>query len=294
MELRHLRYFVAVAGEKNFTRAAELLGLQQPPLSQQIRQLENELGSPLFVRLTRGVELTEAGKGFLQDAQAILAQVEMAKIRVERIGRGEVGQIRLGVAGATYFQPRVTEVILAFREACPDVRLLPVQSNTSQLIGKLAEGEVDVAFVRPPVEMAQGWVLQPLVEEDMLLVLPGGHELARQPEVALTDVAADNIILFPREISPGLYDNVMAAFHLQGISPRLGQEAPQIMSIVPMVAAGFGVALVPRSVSQIKVEGVVYLPVKGGGPQAPISLAYPAEGVSAVVQQFVEVARGML
>jgi len=195
MDLRHLRYFVAVAEERHFTRAAERLGIKQPPLSLQIKQLERELGTPLFRRLTRGVELTEPGTLLLNEARQILEQVERTKANVQRRARGETGRIRVGFAGATYFQPRVPGLIQAFRKRYPNVLLLPVQSNTPQLVEALRSGSVDVAFVRPPLGDGDGIAVHPLVEEPMRIVLPSKHS-PRALRVA-RHFGARNVYTFP-------------------------------------------------------------------------------------------------
>ena len=192
MELRHLRYFVAVAEELHFTRAAERLGIQQPPLSLQIRQLEQEIGTPLFYRLTRGVELTEAGALLLEDAHRILDQVERTKARVQSRARGETGRIQVGFAGATYVQPLVLDIIRSYRESYPDVALLPEQSNTPNLIDGLRNGTIDVAFVRPPISDSEGIAVQSLVDEPSGLTvmapaprsaLPIGGKITPRPSV---------------------------------------------------------------------------------------------------------------
>src|SRR5258708_19379013 len=155
-DLRHLRYSVAVAEERHFTRAAERLGIKQPPLSLQIKQLEQELGTLLFRRLTRGVELTEPGTLLLDETRQILEQVERTKADVRNRARGETGHIRVGFAGATYFQPRVPGLVQTYRRRYPDVLLSPVQSNTPHLVEALRNGSVDVAFVRPPLGDGEG------------------------------------------------------------------------------------------------------------------------------------------
>jgi len=290
MELRHLRYFLAVAEERHFTRAAERVGIQQPPLSLQIKQLEEELGTPLFVRQSRGVELTEAGAAFVEEARAILEQVEQAKTHIQRLSRGEAGRIRIGFAGATYFEPTAPALIRDYRARYPDVQLQPEQSNTAELVQALIDGTVDAAFVHTPIGTAPGLECLPLVDEEMLLALPANHALADQAVVPLAALANDNFILLPREISPGLYDRLIAAFQQAGFTPKLGLTAPQIISIVPMVAAGFGVSLVPRAVSQIDTPGVRYLPIAGQAPRAPIGLAYRVDAGSAALRRFVEAA----
>ena len=291
MELRHLRYFVAVAEELHFTRAAERLGIKQPPLSSQIRQLEHEMGAPLFHRLTRGVELTEAGALLLIEARQILDQVEQTKAGVQSRARGETGHIHLGFAGATYFQPLVPAVIRAYREHYPSVVLSPEQSNTPQLVAGLRSGEIDIAFVRPPISDDEGLAIEPLVEEPMLIVLPASHPRAGDHSMPLEALARETLILFPRAIGPGLYDAVIASCQRAGFSPKLGQEAPQISSIVHMVAAGFGVSIVPQSIKQIHAEGIVFLGIDGDAPRTPISLAYRQDDHSTVVRNFVALVR---
>ncbi len=291
MDLRHLRYFVAVAEELHFTRAAERLGIQQPPLSLQIRQLEEELGTKLFHRLTRGVELTEAGMLLLEDARRILDQVERTKASIQSRARGETGRIQLGFAGATYFQPRVPGLILAYRKLYPNVLLTPVQSNTPNLIEALRNGSLDAAFVRPPLSDGEGIALQPLTEEPMRIVLPAQHAQARSASVPLAALAREIFILFPRAIGPGLYDSIIAACQLAGFSPMLGQEAPQISSIVHLVAAGFGISIVPQSLEQIHADGIVFTSIRGEAPRAPISLAARKDNRAVTVKNFLTVAR---
>ncbi|QHE93133.1 LysR family transcriptional regulator [Pandoraea fibrosis] len=287
MELRHLQYFIAVAEERHFTRAAARVGIQQPPLSLQIRQLEAELGGPLFVRLPRDVVLTALGEAFLPEARQILERVERVKRRMHQMSRGEAGQIRIGFAGATYFEPRIPAWIRDFRARYPDVQLHPQQSNTASLLTALENEAIDAAFVRTPFDVPPGIVSMPVVDEPMMLVLPLGHPMCAHEHVPLAALAQDEFILLPREISPALYDRTIAACEAAGFRPKLGQEAPQITSIVPMVAAGFGVSLVPASVSQIRTPGMGFWPIDGEVPHAPISLAYRADHRSAALDRFI-------
>jgi DNA-binding transcriptional LysR family regulator len=292
MDLRHLRYFVAVAEERHFTRAAERLGIKQPPLSLQIKQLEQELGTPLFRRLTRGVELTESGTLLLDEARQILDQVERTKANVQNRARGETGHIRVGFVGVTYFHPRVPELIQTYRERYPGVLLSPVQGNTSDLMVKAVQaGSVDVAFVRLPLEPNEAVTIHPLVDETMRIVLPSYHPQARMRSVSLATLAQEKLILFPRAIGPGLYDSVIASCQRAGFSPILGEEGIQISSIISLVAAGFGISIVPRSIEQLHADGIVYVPIKGEAPRAPISLAVRKDNRSAVIRNFVALAR---
>src|SRR5689334_12574045 len=177
MELRHLRYFVAVAEEGHVTRAAERLGIQQPPLSLQIRALEREVGTPLFRRKPRGMELTAAGKAFLTDATAILEHVDHAFATTRRTARGEQGRIAIGFTSSAPFHPFVPRVIRAFREAYPLVALSLDESGTTELIDDLRHERVDAAFIRTPVADPMGITVNPLLEEAMLVALPATHAL---------------------------------------------------------------------------------------------------------------------
>lgn len=291
MELRHLRYFVAVAEELHFTRAAERLGIKQPPLSLQIRHLEREVGTPLFRRLKRGIELTETGGVLLEEARRILDQVERTKAGVQSHARGAAGRIHLGFAGATYVHRLVIAIILAYRERYPGVDLLPEQSNTARLVAGLRSAEIDVAFVRPPIIDPEGLSLEPLVDEPMMIVLPESHVRARDRSMPLVALAPEPMILFPRAIGPGFYDTIIASCHRAGFSPKLGQEASQTVSIAHMVAAGFGVSIVPQSLQQIRAEGVAYLRIEGEAPRALVSLAYRRSDRSPVVRNFVVLAQ---
>jgi DNA-binding transcriptional LysR family regulator len=185
----------------------------------------------------------------------------------------------------------VPGLIQAYRERYPDVLLLPVQSNTPHLVEALRNGSVDVAFVRPPLGDGDGLTVHPLVQEPMRIVLPSKHPKARERSVSLAALAHETFILFPRAIGPGLHDSIIASCQRAGFSPILGQEAPQISSIVHLVAAGFGISIVPHSIEQIRADGIVYVPIKGEAPRAPISLAVRKDNRSAVIRNFVALAR---
>jgi DNA-binding transcriptional LysR family regulator len=291
MELRHLRYLVAVAEELNFTRAAERLGISQPPLSLQIRQMEKELGTPLFHRRARSVELTDAGNLLLEEARVILKQVEAAENAVRRRARGETGRLVVGSAGATYFHPLIPAIIREYGMRYPDIVLAPHASNTSLLVARLRAGQVDIALIRPPIDDANGLTIEPLVDEDTVVILPNGHRLSGLTSVPLAALAKEMFILYPRALNPGNYDSIIAACHRAGFNPTLGQEAPQIVSVIPLVAAGLGVSIVPRSTARILSDEVCYLPIEGDAPRAEICLGYCRLGSSRAVQNFVAVAR---
>jgi DNA-binding transcriptional LysR family regulator len=297
MELRHLRYFIAVAEEGHITRAAERLGMQQPPLSQQIQALERELGVQLLRRKPRGVEMTEAGRALLEDARAILAHIDHAFATTRRTARGELGRITVGFTSSAPFHPFVPRVIRAFRESFPLISLTLEESGTTELIEDLRHERVDAAFIRTPVADPMGITVNPLLEETMLVALPAGHDLAQGgavegPDLKLSGLAAETFIVYRRRSGPGLYDAIFAACHAAGFSPLVGQEAPRIVSTLNLVAAGLGIAIVPDSLRRMQMDGVVYRRLEGRGqPRAPLLLATRRGDTGAVVRRFLELVR---
>lgn len=274
MELRHLRYFVAVAEEMHFTRAAARLGIGQPPLSQQIQQLERELGTPLFLRLSRGIELTDAGKQFLADSRGILASTARAADMARLIGQGETGTVTVGFTASSVFHPALARALRAYRDQYPQIHVALREGNTGALLEWLRRGEVDVAFVRPPFTLDGDFCADRVVDEAMLAALPASHRLCSKKSLLLTDLRDEDFVLYPRPVGSGLYDAIYAACQRAGFMPRIGQEAPQMASIVSLVAAGFGVSLVPASMRQINTEGVEFRPLRGDAPRALLDLAY--------------------
>jgi len=291
MELRHLRYFVAVAEELHFTRAAQKLGLGQPPLSQQIQALERELGTPLFRRLPRGVALTEAGRSFLADAQAILQRVEQASEQARRVAAGKLGRIRVGMINSAPFHPFVPGVIREFGQRYPEVALSIDENSTPALATAVLGNSADIAFVRPLLGDSAGLTTEHLFDEDMLVALPQGHPLARFRTLSLWALAPEDFVLFPRLVGSGLYDEIIAACQRTGFSPRVTQEASQVTSIVNLVAAGLGVSLVPASMQQINSEGVTYRAIAGDAPRARMSLIYRAGEDAPIVANMIALAR---
>jgi DNA-binding transcriptional LysR family regulator len=295
MELRHLRYFVAVAEEGHITRAAARLGIQQPPLSQQIHALERELEVQLFRRKPRGVELTAAGRALLDDARAILAQIEHARAAARRTARGEQGRIVVGFTSSAPFVPFVPQVIRAFRELYPRVALALEETGTGEMVEALRHELIDAAFIRSPAPDPAGIEVHPLLEEAMMVALPSGHALAAAAEAVplpLAALAGDTFILYRRPVGPGLYDAIIAACHGAGFSPAVGQEAPRILSTLSLVAAGLGVSLVPASLQCLGMDGVVFRPLDAASrPQAPLNLAHRRGETAPVVRRFLALVR---
>jgi DNA-binding transcriptional LysR family regulator len=300
MELRHLRYFIAVAEERHITRAAERLGMQQPPLSQQIRAIERELDVQLFRRKARGVELTDAGAIFLEDARATLNQLDRALATTRRTARGEQGRLCIGVTSTSSFHPLVSRAIRAFSEACPKVSLTLEECLSNELIDRLRNERMDVAFIRTSLADPTGLAVDPLLKEPMVAALPSAHALARgQPgtAISLKGLAAETFILYGPP-GTGMYDAIIAACHAAGFNPCVGnlgastQQAPRIGSTLSLVAAGLGITFVPSSLQRMNLEGVAYRRVKGAAqPTAMLSLASRRGDPSAVVRQFCNLVR---
>jgi DNA-binding transcriptional LysR family regulator len=295
MELRHLRYFVAVAEEKHMTRAAERLGIQQPPLSMQIRALEQELDVQLFRRQPRGMELTDAGVAFLERARVILDEVERAIATTRRTARGEEGRVVVGFTSSAPFHPFVPRVLRAFRDAAPLVSLVLEESGSSELVQGLHNEDIDAAFIRSPVADVVGLTVRTILEEKMLVALPTGHMFARRSSFSramllpLQELAKETFVLYKRPGGPGLYDTIIAACKSAGFSPRVGQEAPRIISTLNLVAAGIGVSIVPASLQRLQMDGIVYRKLEDA-PQltAPLILASRNGENAAAVQRFLD------
>ena len=290
MEFRQLRYFLAVAEHLHFTVAAERLGIAQPPLSQQIIKLEREIGTKLFVRHPRRVELTEAGVIFRERAQRVLDDANDALEHVKMAARGESGNLSIGFAGSTVFHPAVARLLRKFREAYPGVKIRTEESNSVALLGKLADAQVDCAMVRLPLDCGEMKVT-PLVQEKMIAVLPTGHALGRRRHIDLKQLAGDPFILYPRAINPELHDAIISACRVAGFSPKIEMESPQISSSVNMAAAGFGVAIIPESIAQFPVEGVTYQDISNKDLGTAIALITRPREKSVTVNNFTDLVR---
>ncbi|APH55094.1 Transcriptional regulator, LysR family [Granulibacter bethesdensis] len=286
MELRHIRYFLALVAEKNFTRAAGKVGIAQSPFSAQIRDLEREVGAQLFHRVPHGAELTAAGEAFLKGVEAMPTLAEHASRAARRAARGEEGALSIGFTASSAFNAIVPAAIRTFRTAYPTVEVRLEEANTARLAIGLREGSLDVVFLRPGMPGLNDFQLRSVSEEPMLAALPSSHPAAGDSEVALTQLADDPLLLFPRPVGPTLYDTIIGAFSAAGIEPRLGQTAPQITSIVNFVATGMGVTLVPASMAQVAIAGVVFRPVADTTLVARLALATRRGETSPIVRNF--------
>ncbi len=259
MELRHLRYFIAVAEELHFGRAAERLGISQPPLSQQIQALEEEIGARLFERTNRRVELTDAGRLFLDESRQVLAQVDKAVLLARRAHLGELGELKIGFTSSAPFTSTIPSSIHAFRKAYPDVHLDLQEMSSRQVLKALLEESLQVGVIRPlALPDAVHWV--ELFREPLVAVLRADHPLAAGSEdgLAIAALAEEPFVFFPRSYGTGLYDQVIALTRQAGFSPRIAQEASEAMTIIGLVSVGLGVSILPASFRRTRVDGVVY------------------------------------
>jgi DNA-binding transcriptional LysR family regulator len=291
MELRHLRYFVAVAEELHFSRAAARLHIAQPPLSQQIRHLEHELGVTLFFRTRRRVELTDAGRAFLEESRRLLAQAERAARIARRAGGGEVGQLSIAFVPSADLDllPRVLRV---WHARFPDVELeLQTLLPAAQLEG-IAGGRVHVGLLRLPVAVGRDLVVEPLQSEPLVAALPLRHRLARRSRVRLADLAGETILLFQRHVAPGYYDLLTSACLAAGFTPRVFHPG-SLQTNLALISAGLGVSLLPASIRNLRRAGVVYRPLAPPVPEVSLAIAYRRDERSAVVPAFVEVVQAV-
>jgi DNA-binding transcriptional LysR family regulator len=276
MELRHLRYFVAVAEELHFTRAAERLGIAQPPLSQQIQQLEGELGTPLFERARRRVALTEAGKAVLAEAKAVLARADQLGPLARQTARGERGWLGVGFVGTAMYG-RLPTVLHAYRTKFPRVELeLSDMEPVAQIEALLAK-KIHVAFVRALERSVQD---QPLVayeavqREPLIAALPDGHALARRKQLPLVDLAGEPFIMFGTHPYYTFTGVIRAACQAAGFTPDIVQHTRDIHTALGLVAAGLGVSLVPASIGTLHRPGVSFRPLLNPAPTTELLVVH--------------------
>jgi DNA-binding transcriptional LysR family regulator len=296
VELRLLRYFVTVAEEMHFGRAAARLAMTQPPLSQAIRALEDALGVPLFVRTKRSVGLTPVGRDLLPEVRRLLNSADALRPLAQSLARGEAGVLSLAfVSTADY--GHLPALLREFGARYPGVRLNLTEATSDVQIEELVAGRIDAGLVIPPLPPRHAMSLEYLAvaREPLMVALSEDHarELGQDADapVDLHDLAASRLVIFPRRLAPGLYDIIMGCYGAAGITPRIGQEAIQMQTIVSLVSAGMGVALVPRSLRHLRRTGVVYRPLRAPGALVETGLVWRAEEVSPVLAGFIEIVR---
>ncbi|QDG58244.1 LysR family transcriptional regulator [Pseudomonas sp. NIBRBAC000502773] len=259
MELRHLRYFIAVAEELHFGRAAQVLGISQPPLSQQIQALEQEVGARLFERTNRRVELSEAGRLFLHEARLVLAQVDKAADVARRAQLGELGELKIGFTSSAPFNSTIPQAIFAFRQAFPAVHLNLQEMSSTEVAESLVDESIQVGLMRP-LPLPDSLSVIELMREPLVAVLNADHPLVEGSErgLRLAQLAEEPFVFFPRTYGSGLYAQLLNLARDAGFSPHFAQEAGEAMTIIGLVAAGLGVSVLPASYQRIRIDGVVY------------------------------------
>jgi len=260
IELRHLRYFVAVAEELHFGRAAARLNISQPPLSQQIQILEQQIGARLLARTNRSVSLTAAGRQFLIDSRQILSQVEDAAARAERLHLGESGELRLGFTSSAPFIKAVSDTLSQFRQRYGDVHIQTREINTREQIAPLNDGILDLGLMRNTL-LPESLAWQPILREPLLAMIHRDHPLAQREGVSLAALAAEPFVFFDPHVGTGLYDDILGLMRRHGLSPVITQEVGEAMTIIGLVAAGLGVSILPASFRRVKLTEMRWVPI---------------------------------
>ena len=289
MELRHLRYFVAVAEELHFGRAAKRLYIAQPPLSQQIHQLEEELGVSLFKRTNRRVELTDAGQAFLDEAYKILAQVEQAKLLAQRTARGEVGKLALGFISSAAFE-LLPRLLYAYREQYPQIHVSLHEMEKDEQIAALFSRQIQIGLLRPAVDSSE-LCSETILREPLLLALPSRHPLVSKAQISIHDLANETFVLQPRHWVLGLYDRVMSLCYSAGFSPNVKQEAADTYLLIGLVAANMGISFVPASARSLRSQGVIYRDLQDSTIQIEMAVAWRRDDNSPAVEAFLNLTR---
>ena len=261
IELRHLRYFIAVAEELHFGHAAARLNISQPPLSQQIQILEQQIGARLFARTNRSVSLTEAGRQFLADSRQILTQVDDAAARAARLHQGETGELRIGFTSSAPFIKAVSDTLSTFRRRYPDVHIQTRETNTREQIVPLNEGALDLGLMRN-TQLPETLIWERVLREPLLAMVPRDHPLASQPRVSLRELAREPFVFFDPHVGTGLYDDILGLLRRYDLTPTIAQEVGEAMTIIGLVAAGLGVSILPASFRRVQLSEMCWLPIE--------------------------------
>ncbi len=285
VELRRLEYFVAVAEELNYAKAAVRLKMTQPPLSQQILQLERELGVKLFFRTKRKVELTAAGEVLLREARGILRRVDHAADLARRADRGEIGELSIGFVGSATYDI-LPVVVREYRRQYPGVHLSLTEMSTPLQVEALVRGDIDIGVLRPPVPV--GIESKTVQSAECVLAIPKGHPLAHAGAISLHDTATVPYVILSRKTWGGLYDDVVSLCNRSGFRPNIVQEALEFQTVIGLVAAGIGIALVPPSSQNLHAREVVYKTLDDVAPMTEMAIAWRTGDSSPLVRNFVD------
>lgn len=291
MEIRQLREFMALAEERNFHRAAERLHMAQPPLTRQIRALEDELGTPLFLRTPKGVELTEAGQAFLDDVPNVLTMLSRAKERAQLAGKGLSGRLDVGIFGSGVLDV-IPRLLAQFHQERPDVEIGLRTMTKAEQIDALRERRITVGFNRlvPPED---DLVIETVLRERLVVALHTDHRLAKKRELSLRDLEDEPIILYPNVPTPGLAREVTTAFGAEGVRLHVVQHVEDVLTSIALVAGGFGLCITTESTTSLQLQGVVYRPLRSAQLRdIELSCMYLKGNQSSVLGAFIEVVRG--
>lgn len=292
IELRQFRQFITVAEELHFRRAAARLGMAQPPLSQAIQKLEAEIGAELFDRSERRIRLTEAGAALLDEARRVVAQADRAVVAAQRAARGLTGVLRITYVGSAVYDT-LPRLIRRYRQDHPEVDLVLRERTSVGQIRALQAGDADVGFAHPPLFGAHDLRYEPILHEPLIVALPDNHHLVEQKSIALRELAYEPFVCFPASEGPSLYAKLSGACQEAGFTMRVAQEAVQMHTIIALVAAGLGVALVPASMRHLGQAGVVYRELSDvtAALQVDLAVVWRRGEPSSVVTGFLQTVR---
>jgi DNA-binding transcriptional LysR family regulator len=292
MELRHLRYFAAVAQYLNYSEASRRLHVAQPAISQTILDLEDELGVKLLFRNKRSVQFTAAGTAFLREAEEILRRADEARRLAQRAARGEVGSLGIGFFG-TATAPILPPLVQSYRAKFPDVELNLYELNPDQQLAAFEDGRIDLGFSRPLPAVSQSEFEQANVYTDYLVVaLPKTHPLARQKVVRLQSLANEPFVQFHRKGAPALFDEVVACCRRAGFSPRIVNEANFMATVITLVESGLGLSLIPRCVRSLNRPHVVIRPIRPGSAPIPLHAVWRKSDKNPALAAFLDILKG--
>jgi DNA-binding transcriptional LysR family regulator len=287
-ELRLLRYFVTVAEERHFGRAAERLHIAQPPLSQQIQKLERQLGVDLIDRSRRPIALTDAGNALFDEARLALTHGERAFAAARRAATGHLGHLHIGALQAAV-DGVLSYVMRAHRREYPDVKLELHELGTAEQVAQLVEHRLDVGFLRGPVD-ERSLTIQTLIDDPLAAVVCDDDALAQHERIAPSLLGDQPIVLWSRPAAPTTYADVVELFRRHNIQPPIADESPRIQTLLALVASGAGIALLPTSFINLSRKGVRFIPLHGPLPHNPIALAWRTSNQSPTVRSFLDVA----
>jgi LysR family transcriptional regulator, benzoate and cis,cis-muconate-responsive activator of ben and cat genes len=289
LELRHLRYFTAIAGERSFTRAAEKLRIAQPPLSRQMRDLEDELGVALFERGSRPLRLTPAGRFFHEHALQILERADELRVTTRRFGETGRRQLVIGFVGSALYGG-LPDVVRGFRAAHSRLEVGLIEMNTVEQIAALKEGRIDVGFGRLRID-DPAVSREVIVEESLLVALSPDHPLRERETLHFADIAAEPLVLYPRSPRPSYADQILSFFRDRSLEAQVVQEVRELQTALGLVAAGVGITLVPQSVEHFRRHDVLYRPLAEDSISSPLIMSFRASDTSPEVRDILEVIR---